>query len=260
MSRGAPTGLETTFVQLSPDGREAGAQFAETLRDDVSPRELRRILRRLEDLAPTLDFSVQPGLRITAPAGKFVIQVKAGRLTFVSWASGQHAAATPTVDDMVRIVTGEIVEGEVEPLPAPALPSIGPSRRRRGLIIALVAVVFVAVNVFTIVEARKPPGNFLPAYRLLEPEAAGRLLENVAGAYETGAQQGDRRLEITKAGVVHWIKFGAGKTAVERRELNVRAVQANGTSGLLTNRNTIIFVKGPITLSFFNDTYTRAAK
>ena len=256
------TDLEIVFAQLSPDGRQAGAQFSEVTRTDIGARALRKILRNLEQLAPQVEFPVQPALRITTPAGKFIIQAKAGRLTFVSWASGQHTTVTPTIDDMVRIVTGEIVEGEPDDIAAPVVvagPATG-SRRKRVLIVALLIVVVVAVNVFTLFEARKPPGNFLPSYRLLEPASGSRLLENVAGEYETGAQPGDRRLEITRAGEVRWIKFGVARAVAESRDLTVQAVQANGLPGLLTNRNTLITVKGPITLTYFNDTYTRVTK
>jgi hypothetical protein len=254
MSSSAPAGIEATLSQLSADAREAGTHFPDLRRDGVTSRELRKLLRALAKLAPTVEHPAEPALRITSPAGKFIVQVKGGRMSFVSWNSGQHAGGTPPVDEIVRLVTGEIVEGEFEADDAPVVATAHAPQRKRTLLIALLVVVFVGLNAFTWVEAGKPPGNFLPTYRLLEPDPASRLLETVAGSYETGSQPGDRRLEITKTGEVRWIKYGANRGAVESRQFTVRAAESRGTLALLTNRNTLITVKGPITVSLFGDT------
>ena len=261
MSTAAASSYDVTLHQLSPDASATGLDYAATPRAGLSAKALRGLLKNAAALAPSVTYPLTPELRVTAPTGAYVIQLKEGRLHFVSWASQQSRGGAPTPDQIFGFITGELVEGDAG-LPETAAPQRAAtgSRTKRRLAIAALIVVFVTVNTFTIFHAKRPPGNFLPPYQLLEPATAERLLGRVAGDYETGSHPGDRRLEIARDGTVQWIKFGPARAATERKTFTVRGVEVAGAPALLTSRPSLITIKDPLTLVLFGDTYVRVTK
>ena len=95
---------------------------------------------------------------------------------------------------------------------------------------------------------------------LLDPEPGKRLVENLAGSYETGASPGDRRLEIASDGKIVWIKFGPDRSTAEKREMTSQAATTGGFDALFTSRKSIIKVRDRASLVLFGDTYVRVAK
>lgn len=259
MSSGAGPTYTLTLTQLSADGKKAGPELPTLQRPGISGRELHQLLKAAARLAPQVVYPTAPSIRVEAAAGKFIINLRDGRLQLVSWNAAPAHGANPSVDQIFAIVSGE--EAEADPDQAPAgdsIPHAGSQRRGRrvwlgaGLVLAIVA-----LNSFTFWQDRRPPRNFLPEFRLLAPETADRLLAKVAGNYETGGRPGDRRLQIRANGTVQWIKFGAGRTTAELRDLTVQPVATGETEGLLTSRQAIIQIKDPLTVVYFGDTYTR---
>lgn len=260
MSKPAPGAYTLTFFQLSPDGRKAGGNFATEERTGVTDKELRAILLAAAAVAPGVTYPLAPEIRITAPAGKFVVRLKDGGLRFVSWATAHSMVAEPNVEEMLTIIRGETLD-----IPSSRAPRAEKEEAGGGILkgwmrvaaIYVLVVVILGVNVFTIMNDRKPPGNFLPAHRLVEAEPATRLLTDVAGNYETGRAPGDRRLQINRDGSVRWIKFGPANKVVEEKTFTVKAAEANGTKALLTNKQSMISIKDPSTVILFGDTYVR---
>ncbi len=252
---------DVTLTQLSPDARKAGIEFPAATRAGLTRKELRALLKAAAETAPSVSYPLTPELRVVAPTGNYVIQLKDGRMNFVSWASLNSRGGTPTVDQIVEIITGEIVEGDAG-LPETAQPQSGAGSRgmKRGLLVVVLVGLVVGVNAVTFLQAKKPPGNFLPRYAALDAGPAERVLSSVAGAYETGGQPGDRRLQISREGAVQWIKFGAGRAVAERREFTVKAVEVAGAPALLTSRESLIKIKDPANLALFGDSYVRVAK
>ncbi len=256
----APT-YDVTLTQLSPDARQAGIEYPVTPRPGLSRKELRALLKAAAELAPSIAYPLTPELRVSAGAANYVIQFKEGRLAFVSWASLNSRGGNPTVDQILEIITGETVEGDSGLPEAEAPAGRGTTQGwKRALIVTLLVAVVIGVNALTWMQAKKPPGNFLPAYRVLEPAPAERVLTAVAGTYETGGQPGDRRLQIGREGTVQWIKFGVDRAAAERTDFTVQAVEANGAAALLTSRQSLIKIKDPTTVTLFGDIYVRVAK
>jgi hypothetical protein len=250
---------DLTLTQLSADGKTAGLELPTIQRPGASAKDLRKLLKAAATLAPTVVYPVVPSIRVAGPNGQSVVNLKEGRLQYVSWGAAQVSEVNPSVDQIVAAITGEELEPDTgfDDTPAAAAGPGGSKRMQRMLLGALLVVAIVGLNTFSIWEAKRPPGNFLPDYRLLSPEPAERLLGSVAGAYETGGQPGDRRLVIAKDGNVQWIKFGPARAAAERRDLTVKPVAVSGGEGLLTSRNALIRIKDPVTVVMFGDTYTR---
>ncbi len=262
MSSPAVPVYDVTLTQLSLDARKAGLDFPGATRAGLTRKELRALLNAAAETAKTVGYPLTPELRVVAGTGNYVIQVKEQRLNFVSWASLNSRGGIPSVDQMLEIITGEVVEGDAG-LPEAELQTsdggVSQNRKRVGLAVLLVIVV-VGVNLFTFMQAKKPPGNFLPSYTLMEAGPADRVLAGVTGNYETGGQPGDRRLQIASNGAVQWIKFGEGKATAEKHEFTVQAVEVAGVPALLTSRKSIIKIKDATTVTLFGDTYVRVAK
>ena len=252
--------FDVVLVHLSPDAKKASIEIPTSERLGLSPKELRGMLRAMEQLAPTVVYPAAPEMKVTAPSGRFMVQVKEGRLQFVSWASMKSRGGNPSADQIADIITGEVEEGAtgLESV-IPADPSVQ-RKWARGLIIAALVVVFIGANYYTYTTATKPPGNFLPRYRLLEPAPGERLMNDVAGNFETGGAPGDRRLQIRVDGSAEWLKFGPGRAIVERKPLVLQAVEVAAGRALLTSRQGLITIKDPSTLIMYGDTYIRVAK
>ena len=257
MSATEPT-FTVGFKQLSPDARKAGVAFVETQREGVSGRELRTLLRSAATTAPQVAYPLTPELRITAPSGRYMIQLKEGRLHFVSWSSATSRGGNPTADQIFDIISGAEVVDDTTPVAAggPAAEG-GSSNVGRWIVGGLLVVAIVGINFYSVWNYRKPPGNLLPPFSLKEPERAKRLIETVAGAYETGSASGDRRLQINRDGTVVWIKFGANRATAERNEFTAQGAETNGQDALFTSRKSLIEVKETTVIKLFGDTYVR---
>ena len=248
---------EVDLTQLAPGATRAGAGFAPLHLAKVSEKDLRALLLAAEALAPQVSYPLAPELRITAPAGKFVVMLKEGHLRFVSWVAAKSAANISSVDQMLAFIRGDTVGGDADEVWSAASAGRQPltGGKRLGLL-ALLVLVVVGVNYFTVSQARKPPGNFLPEFRLLDPEPADRLLARVAGNYETGSAPGDRRLQIGPKGAVTWIKFGRARSTVEIRTFTAQAAESVGAQAVLTSRQSLIKIKDSSVI-LFGDTYVR---
>jgi hypothetical protein len=163
---------------------------------------------------------------------------------------------------MVAAITGvelEIDTGFDNP-PARGPRSPGRPRWWRVALGAALVAAIVGLNTFNFYLAKRPPGNFLPEYRLLAPEPADRLLTEMAGAYETGGEPGDRRLQIGRNGGVQWIQFGPGRAVATQRDFAVQPVTTADSQGLLTDRQTLIQIKDSQTLIYFGDRFARVTQ
>ena len=249
------------FKQLAPDAKNAGVEYRETERQDVSGKELRALLRSVAELAPHVAYPLTPELRILAPSGRFVVQLRDGRLHFVSWSSAKSRGGNPTADQIFAIITGQEVEDDATPVAAAGKGggdrSGGAWRWVAGTVLL---VAFLGINIYSVWNYRKPPGNLLPPFKILEPGPAKRTLEKMVGNYETGEAPGDRRLEIKKDGRAAWIKFGSDRAAVERREFTVQGAQTGGQDAFFTSRKSLIKVKDNSSVLLFGDLYLRVAR
>jgi hypothetical protein len=246
---------------LAADGRKAGVEFGETERTGVNSRDLRQILRAAEALAPGVNYPLVPEIRISAPTGRSVVQLKDGRLNFISWSSATSRGGNPTADQIIAIISGEEIEDDSHSA-GQAAPSTGgrSSKIGRWALGTLFGIIIIGANSYSFWSYKKPPSNLLPEYRLLDPEPGKRLVENLAGSYETGASPGDRRLEIASDGKIVWIKFGPDRSTAEKREMTSQAATTGGFDALFTSRKSIIKVRDRASLVLFGDTYVRVAK
>jgi hypothetical protein len=249
----ADTPYAVTLHHLASDVTWASATAPDVELKNLSAAKLRMLIESLATLAPAVQYPAAPEIRITAPGGRFLVQVKDAKVKFTSWAL--RAGGTElTPQQMIAAITGEPLDerGMV------AGGSTSKSRLPKGVKVALLAVVIVGSNAVTAWVATKPPMTLLPPYRLMDEAPAQRLLTTVAGDYETGKEPGDRALSIKKNGAVRWTKLGPDRAIEEDETFATKPVQVgpNATPGLLADK-AVIEVKDPITVVFYGDTYRR---
>ena len=251
---------ETLYVvglkHLAADAKKAGVDIPETQLNYIPAKRLRTLLDAVEALAPGVVFPAEPELRITAPTGKFVVQVKGGKLHFVSWSSGKKGGEFTAARIFATIAGEEAEEQSFQRVSGDG----EPDGFRRFATMAMLIIAILAVNSFTFWMLTRPPKNLLPKYTLLPKEPAERLLADVAGVYETGSGPGDRRMEIQKDGGVQRIKYGSERKAAEKQIFTVKPAETAGKQALLTSRKAMITIKDSLSVVLYGDTYQRTTR
>lgn len=256
MSKPGETLYVVALHHLAADAKRAGADIADSQLNYIPAKRLRALLDGVEALAPSVVFPTEPELRITAPNGKFVVQVKGGKLHFVSWSSGKKGGEF-TAERIYATITGEEVDDGGNQR---AVASIEPGGFQRMMTTGTLVVAIIAVNAFTFWMLTKPPKNLLPKYTLLEKEPAERALAEIAGVYETGSGPGDRRMEILNDGTVQRIKYGAERKSAEKQVFTVKPAETAGKKALLTSRKAMITIKDSVSVVLYGDTYQRVTR
>lgn len=257
MSKSGEILYMVTLKHLARDGKKAAAELPEVQLNYIPAKQLRALLDAVAALGPTVVYPVEPELRVTAPDGKYVVQLKGGKLHFVSWAS-KHKGGEYSAERIYAIITGE---EEAEAMRAQeASASAGGGLLQSKAMMAVMVVLIVAVNSFTIWFLTQPKKTLLPKYTVLAAEPARRVLENVAGFYETG----ERRLEIDKNGKAQRFKIGPERKLTAAQNFVVEAADAGGKQALLAsihaNRKVLITIKDPVSVVLYGDTYQRVQR
>ncbi len=241
--------FSVTLHHLSPDAKTADAGYPDAEQANVPAEKLHALIGAMAALAGRANGGATPELRITAPHGRFTVQVAEGQLRFNSWTT-RVGGFDLTAEQIFAIIAG-IEDGD----PGAAVALEG---KARWLKLGLLTILIVGSNVVTAwMLTRPPPNPFLPAFKPLEAAPAGRLLASVAGNYQTGAGEGDRGLNILPDGRMHWVKFGPKAAVVEESDLTGQAVESGGRSALFANGNALVEVVDGSTLKFYGDTYRR---
>ena len=256
MSKPVELLCSVAFRHLSTDAKRAGATLPDAQLHYLSLKQIRTLLESAAALAPDVPHPSEPELRITGSTGKFVVQLKAGKLHFISWASSVKAGGVITPAQIIDAISGIEPEshrgaGHVGALVSRTFGSL-PSMNMGLLVVAIIA-----VNSFTFWFLTRPPRTLTPKFTLLQPEPAERLLTDVAGVYETGDGPGDRRLEIQKNGGMQRIKFGTQRTVTQTQAYTVKAAEAAGKPALVTNKQTVITITDMQAVVLYGDTYRR---
>lgn len=251
----APT-FSVTLHHLAAGAKQANAALPDAELVGVTDKKLRELIRALAALAPTNLGAASPELRVVAPHGQFVVKISESRLRINSWTI-KVGGADLSPDQIFALITGAEAGAEA----AGMAPGGGAPARSRGTMIAVLAGLVLATNVFTawMLTRPGPPAPLLPEFTPLAQETAGRFLAEIAGDYQTGATEGDRALKVAKDGQVHWLGFGPGGAVAEDTTVAVQPVQARGKPALLADERTLIESLDASSLLFYGQTYRRKA-
>jgi hypothetical protein len=247
-----------TLKHLDRDGETAAANLPEVQLNYIPGKQLAAMLGAFEVLAPTIAFPAQPEMRIAGPAGRFVVNVKAGELQLVTW-SLADSAERYSAAEIFAIVSGVSTAEDVRTAAAGTEGGLGGLLEGRGSMI-LMAIVILALNAFTVWTLTKPKKTLVPKFEVMASEPAQRLLGEVAGIYATGTAPGSRRIEILPSGNVSRYKLGADQALISPQTFTVTPARVSGQPALITSRKSVISIKDSLSIVMFGDTYLRVAQ
>jgi hypothetical protein len=225
---------------------------------DLSEKKLRELIRALAVLAPTNLGSASPELRVTAPQGQFVVRIAEGRLRINSWTI-KVGGADLSPEQICACITGT---EDVADAAGGGADDLGPRKRGRGPVIALLAALIVGSNgitVWMLLRPDNPPPPLLPDCQPLAAESAARFVKGLAGEYQNGAAAGARALKISADGSVHWLVLAPGGAIAEDTTLTVQPVQVRGQPALLADGRALIEAPDAASVVFYRETYRRKA-
>jgi len=255
-----PLTFHITLHHLSPEAKVASASQPDLELPRVTVEKLRELLVALAATAARLPAGSEASPEIRIRAGKDTLEVRVsdGQLRFVSWETKAGGVGL-NVDQIIARVCFSAPRNEPAPLRPARMhaPAETPEKIPRWLKVSgLIAAIFL-INGISVWMLLKPPPDLLSEFELLPAGASQELLNMVAGDYETGVREGDRRLTIQPDGAIQLSKYGEKRAVIEEDSKTVRGALTSGKPALLTNDPYLLEIKDPNTVVLYGDTYKR---
>lgn len=272
----AATVFNVTLHHLAPGAHEAGLAFPNLELAEVNVAQLRDLLLAFETVASHLTIyePSTPEVRIRTEQNTYVVRTRYRQLCFVGYETtlrgedhslpfilstitGTAEPLGPGVKLERRAATRPAEPGGFILPHAPAAPVTG---RPRWVKLASLAALVLIFNLITAWLVLRPTPTFAPEHQFLTDDASRALLAKVAGDYQTGTQEGDRRLAIAPDGRLRLAKYGPQRAVVEERTKTVRGALVNGRPALLTNDPYVLELKDADTVVLYGTTYRRTTE
>ncbi|MBC7367204.1 MAG: hypothetical protein H7343_10410 [Undibacterium sp.] len=295
----APT-YNVTLHHLSADAKTAGVNYTNEPLMGVSAAQLRALLQGLSEVASRLTIyePATPEIRIKTERSAFVVRTRHRRLCLLGWENklrgeehtiGLILNAVIGTTDPARIAAEPERRGPASPLPDTdgstagnppmraggtpqpgtesnsPFPSAATEAETRGLPrwakisgLALLIVAFNATTVWLVFfqSAASP----VPKSEAIAEFETGALLAKAAGEYETGVQEGDRRLIIEPSGTLRVAKYGPERAILQEAIKTARGGSVNGRVMLITSDPATVEIKDVNTVVYFGTTYRRRSR
>jgi hypothetical protein len=260
----APANYNVTLHHLSPDATAAGLAYPDEQLQAVTVAQLRDLLLALSIVATQLTIyePSTPEIRIKTDREIFVVRTRYRRLCFVGWETilrgEDHSAGfiLSTITGTVEAVKAAPKMERYVPITAPSGASPMAAGFPRWAKIGALTTLIIGFNATTAWMLLRPPPSLLPKHELLGVFESRALLVKVAGEYETGVQEGDRRLVIGADGSLRLAKFGPQRSVLEERRKIVRGALVDGRAALVTP-DAVIVLKDADTVLLYGNTYRR---
>lgn len=272
----AATVFNVTLHHLAPGAREAGLAFPNVELAGVNVAALRDLLLAFEMVATHLTIyePSTPEVRIRTEQNTYVVRARYRQLCFVGYETtlrgedhslpfilstitGTAEPLGPGVKLERRAATRPTEPGGFVLPHAPAALAAPAAGQARWVKLASLAALVLVFNLITAWLVLRPTPTFAPEHQFLADDASRALLAKVAGDYQTGTQEGDRRLTIAPDGRLRLAKYGPRRAVVEERTKTVRGALVNGRPALLTNDPYVLELKDANTVALYGTTYRR---
>jgi hypothetical protein len=294
----APT-YNVMLHHLSADAKSVGVNYTNEPLIGVSVGQLRVLLQGLGEVAAKLTIyePATPEIRIKTERSAFVVRTRHRRLCLLGW-ENKLRGEEHTIGLILSTITGsqEPVKtgteaerrGSSSPLPSasgsgsnsplragsnapiasesnPPFSSAETDKETRGLPrwakIAGLAVLIVGFNALTVwLVFFQTPASPMPKTEPVPEFESGALLSKAAGEYETGDQEGDRRLIIEPTGGIRIAKYGPERAILQETTKTARGGSLGGRTVLVTSDPTTIEIKDVNTVVYFGTTYRRRTR
>ncbi len=261
----AAVNYSVTLHHLSPDATAGGLAYPDEQLQNVSAAQLQALLTALAGVASQLTIyePSTPEIRVKTDREIFVIRTRYRRLCFVGWETILRGE-DHTVAFILSTITGTLEAAKFTPKVieryVPASSGTGPTSVPGGVPrwakIAVLAVFIIAFNGFTAYMLLRPPPSTVPRHELMADSESRALLLRVSGEYETGTQEGARRIVIQADGTLRLAKFGPQRAILDERRKTARGALVDGRAALVTSDGAVV-LKDPDTVVYFGIPYRR---
>jgi len=259
-----------TLHNLSQNAKAAGLAFPDEQLLAVSSDQLRELLYALGETASRLTIyePSAPEIRVKTDRDVYVIRTRNRRLCFVGWeqilrgedhtvsyilgtitGNSEPAKPAPRLEKVERPVTAASIPVSTKPAEPGTIP--------RSTKVAVMAILIVAFNAAAFWLLLRPPAKPPVEFVLLPDFESQALLTKVAGEYETGGQEGDRRLVIDSDGTLHLAKYGRNRAVMDESTRASRGGLSEGRPVLVTSDPYILSIKDPEHVVLYGNTYRR---
>ncbi|HKB57340.1 MAG TPA: hypothetical protein VKC51_07100 [Lacunisphaera sp.] len=265
----AATNFSITMHHLAPGAKAAGLAYPDEQIPAADTAQLRDLLYALAEIAAGLTIyePSSPEIRIKTDREVFTIRTRYRGLCFVGYEAILRGEEH-SVSFILSTITGTAESVKAPPRserPATASPGPGASSAAardfggmpRWAKIAVMAVLIIGFNSVTAWMLLRPTHTPGPKYDLLPESESHALLIKTAGVFETGVQEGDRRIIIRSDGTLLLAKFGPQKTVAEENIRSARGALADGRAILVTSDPYVIELKDANTVVLYGVTYRR---
>ena len=264
------TTFQVTLHHLAPDATAASLAYAEVTFANASRPQLRDLLVAFGKVAESLTIyePAIPEIRVKTDQNNFIIRASYGRLLLVG-REAERRGEEHTIEYILSTITETTEPFDAEPKkdeaakPAaahsqnPLRPqTAAPWAPRWAKIAALVGVI-IGLNGFTAWVLFSPPASTVPDHKVLPDTETQALLARAVGEYQTGPNEGDRRLVIEADGKLRLAKYGPQKSLLEERTKSLRGAIVNGQPALLTSDPSVLQIKDAETVVLYRTTYRR---
>ncbi|HWA24435.1 MAG TPA: hypothetical protein VG734_02085 [Lacunisphaera sp.] len=259
-----------TLHHLAPGAAAAGLGYPDEQMPSVSATQLADLLHALAQVASRLTIyePSTPEIRIKTDREVYVVRTRYRRLCFV----GREAALRGeehSVDYIMGTITG-LAEPEVKTIaprvferptassPAMRVPvSAGFPEWAKIALLLVISAAAVGSGVWMLF---RPARSLAPKYELMSASDSSSLLSRVAGEYQTGNQEGDRRLIVGPDGTLRIAKYGPAQAIAEEIIRTARGAQQNGQPALATSDPYLMIVKDADNVILYGQNYKRVVR
>jgi hypothetical protein len=264
-----------TLHHLAPGVREAGLNYPDEQLSGVTIEQLTGMLRSLEELAATLSIyePSSPEIRVKTEREIFVIRTRNRHLCFVGNETAlrgeEHGIAyiigaiTGNAESVpLPVVNPRSYERPPTAIPVRTVPRSGgsgggfPDWAKVGLLLVL-SLSLVGGGVWMLF---RPARSLAPKFTYMPASEAVNLLVRVAGQYQTGTQEGDRRLIVGNEGTLRIAKYGAEQTIAEEIIRTARGATQDGRAALVTTDPYVILINDAESVTLYGLTFKRVAR
>lgn len=262
-----PANYSVTLHNLAPGASAAGLAYADVQLTSVTPLQLRELLHAFGAVAAHLTIyePSAPEIRVKTDQSVFVIRTRYRRLCLVGWETSMRGEEH-TISFILSTITGTTELTKAPPRPEPAHhappshvhapPATGLRLPRWGKV-ALLTALILGLNAFTAWMLFRPAASTVPSHIPLPEAESKALFAKVAGEYETGTREGDRRLIIGADGTLRLAKLGPQRNLTEERTKTARGALVDGRAALITSDPSVLVIKDADTVVLYRTTYRR---
>jgi hypothetical protein len=264
----AAPAYSVTLHHLAPGAAAAGLGYPDEQMPTVTAAQLGEMLRALSEVAARLTIyePSTPEIRIKTDREVYVVRTRYRRLCFVGRESLLRGEEH-SVEFILATVTG-ITEPEVKAAtprvferPATTsglnMPSAGfPDWAKITLMLVLV-IGCLGGGVWMLL---RPTRSLAPKFTYMTSSESSALLVKVAGEYQTGRTEGDRRLIIGTDGTLRLAKYGPAQAIAEEIIRTARGAKQGGQPALATSDPYVMVIKDDDNVVLYGQNYKRVPR